>query len=36
VRAVTKADVVAAAQKYLVDAALQETRVMPGPKASTD
>ena len=36
VRAVKKADVVAAASKYLTDAAAQEARVMPGQKAVAD
>ncbi len=36
VRAVKKADVVAAAQTYFSDAALQEARVLPGPRAQTD
>ncbi|MDP3737278.1 MAG: insulinase family protein [Hyphomonadaceae bacterium] len=33
VRAVTKADVIAAASKWLTEAAAQEARVMPGPGA---
>ncbi len=36
VRAVTKADIVAAANRYLTAAGQQEARVVPGPKTATD
>lgn len=36
IRAVTKADIVAAAQKYLTEAGQQEARVIPGAKPATD